>query len=121
MVAESDGATRNGIGQKDAPAIVGHLDVVEVGPAVGFDRNGGAEENVVALKAHRAHLAPPIEVFRLPLLEGALQLFVAGQVDVVGNLFVVDDLRHRSPFRKNSVLLRSCRSRTPDAPAYRSA
>src|SRR5688572_3274869 len=43
---------------------------------------------VMLLKALRAHVAPPVEIRRLPVLERAQQPLVAGEVDVVGNAIV---------------------------------
>ena len=76
----------SGVGQEDAPPVVGHLHVVEVGPALLADRDGGAEVDVVVLVGDRAHLLPPVEELRLPALEGPLQPAVVGQPDVVGDL-----------------------------------
>ena len=87
-VAEADAAIGRRLGEEDAPAIFGQLDVVEVRPAGGVDADRGAQIDLVAvLEPRRPHVAPPIEVGRLPVLERALQPLVAGEVDVVGNAF----------------------------------
>src|SRR4029079_11329157 len=74
--------------EEDAPAIVGHLDVVEVRPAVGRDRHCGAQVDVAVLPANRPHLLPPVAEVGLPGFERALQALVAAEVDVVGDLLV---------------------------------
>src|SRR4029079_17885190 len=51
---------------------------------------------VVILKALRAHVAPPLDVLRLPMLERALQPLVAGQVDVVRDLLGGNHVRFQS-------------------------
>src|SRR5262249_25599193 len=80
--------------EEDAPAILGHLDVVEVRPAFGLDGDGGAQVDVALLPADRAHLLPPVDEVGLPRLERALQPLVAGEVDVVRDLFVGEHGRH---------------------------
>ena len=44
-------AVRLGLGQEDAPAVVRHLDVAEVGPALGLHADRGAQIDVVRLEA----------------------------------------------------------------------
>src|SRR2546428_8815856 len=88
VVAETDPALGHGLGEEDPPAILGHADPVEVRPAARVDRHGGAQIDRVLLEALRAHLAPPGEEVRLPLLERALQALVGGQVHVVRDLLV---------------------------------
>jgi hypothetical protein len=67
VVAEADGAIGGlAVGEEDAPAIVGHLHVVEVRPAVGLDADRRAQVDVVRLEALRAHLLPPVDEVRLP-------------------------------------------------------
>ncbi len=62
VIAETD----LGVGlrwfEKDAPAIIGHLHVIEVGPTFGADINCGAQPHIFFLEAFGAHLAPPVEV-----------------------------------------------------------
>ena len=87
-VAEADAPIGGRLGEEDAPAVLGQLHVFEVGPAGPIDADGGAQVNLVAvLEAGRPHVAPPIEIGGLPMLEGPLQPLVAGQVDVIGNAF----------------------------------
>ena len=83
-VAKADAAIGRRLGEEDAPAIFGQLHVIEVRPAGGIDADRGAQVDLVAvLEPRRPHVAPPIEVGRLPVLERALQPLVAGEVDVV--------------------------------------
>ena len=79
VVAEADRAIGDGVGEEDAPAVVGHLHVVEVRPAVGLDADRRAQEDVVRLEARRPHLLPPADEVRLPGLERALELLVVGE------------------------------------------
>jgi hypothetical protein len=95
-IAEGDAAVGLGLGEEDAPAVVGHADVVEVGPALLAHRRGGPQEHVVVLVLDRAELAPPVEVAGQPGLEGALQAPVAGQADVVGYAGGEVDRRHQT-------------------------
>ena len=52
-VAERDAPIGLGVGEEDAPPVVGHPHVVEVRPALLADRDRGAQEHVVALGARR--------------------------------------------------------------------
>src|SRR5215204_1524491 len=88
VVAKVDARVRLGGLQEDAPAVVGHPYVVEVRPAVGFDADGRAQPDVLVLKALGAHLAPPVEVVRQPLLKRPLEPLVARKVYVVRNPLV---------------------------------
>ncbi len=90
VIAEVDRAAGPHRVQKDAPAVVGHLHVAEVGPAVSLDADGSAQIHVVRLAAVRPHVTPPVDEAGLPLLECALQRLVASEVDVVGNLLAAD-------------------------------
>jgi hypothetical protein len=94
VVAEADAPIRLRIGEEDAPAVVGHLDVAVVGPALGIDRDRGAQVHVGSLKVGRAHVLPPSEERGLPLLERALQRAVRPEVDVVGDALGIIDGRH---------------------------
>jgi hypothetical protein len=85
-VAKADAAIVRRLGEEDAPAVFGQLDVVEMRPARRIDADRGAQVDLVAvLKSRRAHLAPPIEIGRLPVLERALQALVARKTNVIGN------------------------------------
>ena len=87
--AEGDLPVGAGFGQEDAPAIVGHLHMVEMGPAVGVHADGGAQIDLDVVGIDRPHVLPPLDVGRLPALECAQQAPVVAQIDVVGDGFVV--------------------------------
>ena len=91
-VAEADGALLRGIGEEDAPAVVGHLDRAIGRPAAGVDRGRGAQIDVGSHEAVRAEPGPPFEEFRLPMLERALQRAVVRQVDVVRDPLAIIDV-----------------------------
>jgi len=63
--------------EEDAPAIFGHADVAELGPAVGFDAGGGAEVDLVVAGFVGTHIGPPAQEGGLPVFEGALEDAVA--------------------------------------------
>src|ERR1700687_1179584 len=48
--------------EKDAPAVFGHLDVIELRPAVGFDTGGGAEIDLEVVAFVGAHVVPTTEI-----------------------------------------------------------
>ncbi|MNJ70588.1 hypothetical protein D3C77_670620 [compost metagenome] len=80
--------------QEDAPAVIRHAHVVEVGPAIGFHADGRAQVHVKPMRAVRPHVLPPLQVVGLPMFQRALQGAIAGQVDVIGDLIGVVDSRH---------------------------
>ncbi len=86
VVAEADRAVLHRVGEEDPPAVVRHLHVVEVCPAVGLDADGSAKEDVVPLEAEGPHVLPPRDEVRLPRFERALQLLVVREVDVVRDM-----------------------------------
>src|SRR5262249_29126854 len=104
---------RHRIGEEDAPAVVGHLHVVEVRPALVIHAHGGPEVNLVLLEAFGAHLLPPVDELRLPRLQRALELLVGAEIDVVGNPLRID---HRAHVRLQSNSGRSGRPYIVSAP-----
>ena len=85
VVAEGNTPLGLGVGEEDAPAVVGHLDVVEVDPPLLPDVDRGAQVDVVVLERDRAELPPPLDEPRPPRLQRPLEAAVAGQLDVVGD------------------------------------
>ena len=67
--AEVDAAILLLIGKEDAPAVLGHLDIIELGPALGVDRDGRAQVDVRGLETLGPHRHPPVDVAGMPLLE----------------------------------------------------
>src|SRR5215510_10239477 len=56
-------------------------------PPLGVDADRGPDVHlVVILEPLRPHVPPPLDVFRLPVLERALQALVAREVYIVRNL-----------------------------------
>jgi hypothetical protein len=78
--------------KQDAPAIVGHADIVELGPAARIDGVGGAQIHQRLLKAFRPHVAPPVHIAGMPALQRLQHLAVFGEIHVVGNLGRVVDV-----------------------------
>jgi len=103
VVAEADGAPGLGLGEEQAPPVVGHLDVVELRPALGVHAHGGAQVDVLLLEAGRAHAHPPFEELRVPLLERALEPTVLAQAHVVRDALAVVDAGHHTLLRSNSL------------------
>ncbi len=88
VLAEPDFAAGVPLGQEDAPAVLGHGHVAELGPAVPADVDRGAQVNVLGRQG-RAHGLPPVQEVRLPGLQRPLQAPVLVQVDVVRDLLGV--------------------------------
>src|ERR1700730_3850816 len=102
VVAEVDMSARLRLGEEDAPAVLRHPGVVELGPALGVHAGRGAQVGLLGLEALRPHVLPPLEELGLPVLEGAQQPPVLGEVDVVGDPLVVVDGRHHTLLRSKS-------------------
>ena len=92
MLAERNDAVLFLRRQQNAPAIIRHLDVVELGPAARIDRIGGAQIDQRLLEALRPHVAPPVDVAGMPALQRFQHLAVFGEIHVVGNLGRVVDV-----------------------------
>src|SRR5712692_610317 len=93
-IPEADGAIRDGIGQKNAPSIVGHFHRAVMRPALCVHADRGAQVHVDRGEVVRPHLLPPFEETRLPVLERALQRLVVREVDVVWDLLGIVDSAH---------------------------
>src|SRR6202022_4930346 len=96
-IAEADASIWHRFGEENAPAVVGELHVLEVGPPFRVHADGRAHVYlVVILEALRPHVPPPLKILRLPVLERALQTLVARKVDVVGDFLSGDHVRFQS-------------------------
>ena len=100
VVAKVDLAILLGRVQEDAPAVVRHLHMAELGPALRINADGGAQVDVKVLRIVRSHVAPPLQVVGLPLFQRALQRAVFAEVDVVGDFVAVADGGHKGLLRK---------------------
>jgi hypothetical protein len=88
QVAEADAAIVDRIREEDAPPVFRQFYVLEVRPAGRIDADRGAHVDlVIVLEALRPHVLPPLDVFRLPVFQRALQALVARQPDVVRYAF----------------------------------
>jgi hypothetical protein len=87
-IPEPDAPIVHRVGQEDPPAVFRQLHVLEVRPPRRVHADRGAHVDlVVVLEPLRPHVAPPLDVSRLPVLERPLQALVAGKADVVRDLF----------------------------------
>ncbi len=78
--------------QQNAPAIIRHLDVVELRPAARVDRIRRAQVHQRLLEALRPHVVPPVDVAGMPPLERLQHLAIGAEIDVVGDLGRVVDV-----------------------------
>src|SRR5437773_1582482 len=96
-VPETDGAVGDGIGEEDAPTVVGHLHRAVMCPALRVRADRRAQIDVGVCEVIRSELLPPVEKARLPVLERALQRPVVREIDIVGDpLGIVDRAHTRS-------------------------
>ncbi len=103
--------------QQDAPAVFRHLHVVELGPALGIDRDRGAQIDQRLLEAFRPHVLPPVDVAGMPALERAQHGAILGEVDVVrdlGRVIDVDDVGHGSLLLLRHVVPANAGTRIPE-------
>jgi hypothetical protein len=92
MLTEIDLAIRILWRKENAPAIFGHADIVELGPALGIDADRGAQIDQRLLETFRAHVVPPVEIAGMPSLQRLEHLAVLREVHIVGNLGRVIDV-----------------------------
>ncbi len=92
MAAERDLAVLLRRRQQDAPAVFRHPHIVELRPALGIDRDRGAQIDHRLLEAFRSHVAPPVEVAGVPALQRAQDAAILGQADIVRDLARVVDV-----------------------------
>src|SRR5579863_1196448 len=71
IVAEADLALGIAIREENSPAIIGHAYEAVCRPSLGVDGGRGAQVNVGNLKILWAELLPPVQKFRLPVLQRA--------------------------------------------------
>ena len=92
MAAERDLAVLLRRRQQDAPAVFRHPHIVELGPALGIDRDRGAQIDQRLLEALRPHVLPPVEIARVPAFQRAQDAAVLGEADIVRDLGRVVDV-----------------------------
>ena len=85
VLAERDGAVFFLRREQDAPAVLRHLHVVELGPALGIDRDRGAQIDHRLLEALRPHVLPPVEIAGVPAFQRLEHAAVLGEIHVVRN------------------------------------
>src|ERR1700730_4362585 len=92
MFAERDDAFLFLRRQQDAPAIVRHFHIVELGPAARIDRIGGAQIDQRLLEAVGPHVVRPPDVTGMPAFQRLEPLPILAEIHVVGNLGAVIDV-----------------------------
>src|SRR5262245_36958419 len=90
--AEVDLAAFHLWGEQNAPAVIRHPHVVELGPALRVDAHRGAQINERLLEALRSHVVPPVKVAGVPFLQRALDPHVLPERNIVRDQAVIVDL-----------------------------
>src|SRR5262249_16759624 len=103
VIAKPDDPPRLGLREEDAPSILGHSHVVELGPSLSVDADGRAQVHVLGLEPFGPHVVPPLEEARVPLFQRAVEPAILRQVDVVRNPLEIIDARHHALLRSNSA------------------
>ena len=78
--------------KQDAPAVFRHLHVVELGPALGIDRDRGAQIDQRLLEAFRPHVLPPVDIAGMPAFQRRSTARSSVRFDVVRDLGRVIDV-----------------------------
>ena len=78
--------------QQNTPAVFGHFDIVELGPAFRVHRHRRAQIHHGFLKIPRDEPVPPVNIAGMPFFQGFQHLAVARQSDIIGNAGVVIDI-----------------------------
>ena len=78
--------------EEHAPAVFGHSDIIELGPALRIDADRGAQIDKRFLEALGPHVVPPVEITGVPLLQCAFHTHVLPERHVVGDQAVIIDL-----------------------------
>ena len=83
VFAKADGPVLIRIGEENSPTIFRHLDVAEIGPALGIDADRRAKIHVVIERAFGAKFLPPVQEAGLPRLKRALKAPIIPEIDVI--------------------------------------
>ena len=83
---------------ENTPPVIRHFDVTKLRPTGRINAHCRAQVHLVLHRTFGAHVVPPVQVVRLPMLKRTLQRFVLGQVDVVRDFFAVVDARLHERF-----------------------
>src|ERR1019366_4025771 len=111
VVAKANLAVGIAVREKDSPAVLRHVDESISGPTLRVHRGRGAKINVRHLKIARTEVLPPLQKFRLPVFQSALQGAVGAEVYVVRNAILIIDCHCKAPI--SEFRFRTC-NRVPD-------
>ncbi len=80
--------------EENAPAILGHLHIIEMSPATGIHANRRAQVDIEVMRPFWPHVLPPLQIVWLPMLQRTLQCAVSGQIDVVWDFLGIINTGH---------------------------
>src|SRR5262245_39887592 len=103
VIAESDDPFRLGLCEEDAPPILGHSHVVELGPSLSVDADGRTQIHILGLEPLGPQVVPPFGKARVPRQERTLGPTILRQVDVFRNPLEIIDACHHALLRSNSA------------------
>jgi hypothetical protein len=69
VLSAGDGAALDRRGEKYAPPVFWHFDIIEFSPAFRIDADGGSQIDKPILKAFWAQIVPPLQIARMPFLQ----------------------------------------------------
>src|ERR1039458_6158476 len=117
VVAKANLAIGVAVGEKDSPAIIRHVDESIGRPTLRVHRGRGAKINVRHLKIARTEVLPPLQKFRLPVFQSALQGAVGAEIYVVWNAVLIIDCHCKAPI--SEFRFRTCNRGPRPTPSLR--
>src|SRR5262245_59717640 len=88
VITEADLRIRVSRREKDTPAVIGHFDVIKMGPPARFDADGCAQVYFFLLIPLRPHLPPPVQVIGEPFLQCTLQASILREIYIIWDTVV---------------------------------
>src|SRR5882762_3055670 len=94
MIAKSHPAFGFLLRQKNPPPVIRHLHVIKCGPAFSVHADRSPQIHTRSIKITRAQPMPPVQKFRLPMLQRALQAAIRPETHVIGNAVLIIRFHH---------------------------
>src|SRR5882762_5100543 len=94
VIAKSHPAFSFLLRQKNPPPVIRHFHVIKSRPALGVHADRSSQINARRIKITRPQSVPPIQKFRLPMLQRSLQAAIRPETNVIGNPVLIIRFHH---------------------------
>src|SRR5258708_20612574 len=94
MIAKSHPAFGFLLRQKNPPPVIRHLHVIKSCPAFGVHADRSPQIHTRSVEVTRPQPMPPVQQFRLPMLQRALQAAIRPEPHVIGNAVLIIRFHH---------------------------